>query len=48
MRAEERHAGTYATTGPAKQLFVSKYRVNLPSGEELQALVREEQERLGS
>ena len=37
----------YATTGLAEQLFVSKYRVNLPSEEELQALVREEQERLG-
>ncbi|WP_345236823.1 PDDEXK nuclease domain-containing protein [Hymenobacter saemangeumensis] len=38
----------YATTGLAEQLFVSKYRVNLPSEEELQALVREEQERLGN
>ena len=36
----------YATTGMAEQLFVSKYQVNLPSEEELQALVREEQERL--
>ena len=36
----------YATTGMAEQLFVSKYQVNLPSEEELQQLVREEQERL--
>ncbi|GGF28952.1 PDDEXK nuclease domain-containing protein [Hymenobacter cavernae] len=36
----------YATTGLAEQLFVSKYQVNLPSEAELQALVREEQERL--
>lgn len=38
----------YATTGLAEQLFVSKYQVNLPSEEELQALVREEQKRLGN
>jgi predicted nuclease of restriction endonuclease-like (RecB) superfamily len=38
----------YATTGMAEQLFVSKYQMNLPSEEELQQLVREEQERLGS
>jgi hypothetical protein len=38
----------YATTGLAEQLFVSKYQVNLPSEAELQALVREEQERLGN
>ena len=36
----------YATTGLTEQLFVSKYRVNLPSEDELRALVREEQERL--
>jgi hypothetical protein len=36
----------YATTGMAEQLFVSKYQMNLPSEEELQQLVREEQERL--
>lgn len=36
----------YATTGLAEQLFVSKYQMNLPSEEELQQLVREEQERL--
>lgn len=35
----------YATTGMAEQMFVSKYRVNLPS-EEFRALVREEQVRL--
>ena len=38
----------YATTGLAEQLFVSKYQMNLPSEEELQQLVREEQERLGN
>ena len=38
----------YATTGMAEQLFVSKYQMNLPSEEELQQLVREEQERLGN
>jgi predicted nuclease of restriction endonuclease-like (RecB) superfamily len=38
----------YATTGMAEQLFVSKYQVNLPSEEELQQLVREEQERLSN
>ncbi|WP_210521550.1 PDDEXK nuclease domain-containing protein [Hymenobacter terricola] len=38
----------YATTGMAEQLFVSKYQTNLPSEEELQQLVREEQERLGN
>jgi predicted nuclease of restriction endonuclease-like (RecB) superfamily len=38
----------YATTGMAEQLFVSKYQMNLPSEEELQQLVREEQERLSS
>jgi len=38
----------YATMGLAEQLFVSKYQVNLPSEEELRALVREEQERLSS
>jgi predicted nuclease of restriction endonuclease-like (RecB) superfamily len=38
----------YATTGMAEQLFVSKYRVNLPSEEELQQLIREEQDRLGA
>ncbi|QKG59224.1 DUF1016 family protein (plasmid) [Hymenobacter sp. BRD128] len=38
----------YATTGMAEQLFVSKYQVNLPSEAELQALVREEQERLSN
>ncbi|WP_262490770.1 PDDEXK nuclease domain-containing protein [Hymenobacter crusticola] len=38
----------YATTGLAEQLFVSKYQVNLPSEAELQALVREEQERLSN
>ncbi|RZJ94112.1 MAG: DUF1016 family protein, partial [Hymenobacter sp.] len=38
----------YATTGLAEQLFVSKYQVNLPSEEELRALIREEQERLSS
>ncbi|HEX8429301.1 PDDEXK nuclease domain-containing protein [Hymenobacter sp.] len=37
----------YATTGMAEQLFVSKYRVNLPSEAELQQLIREEQDRLG-
>lgn len=36
----------YATMGMAEQLFVRKYRVNLPSEAELQQLVREEQERL--
>jgi len=36
----------YATTGLAEQVFVSKYQMNLPSEAELQALVREEQERL--
>lgn len=38
----------YATTGMAEQLFVSKYQVNLPSEEELQQLVQQEQERLSS
>lgn len=38
----------YATTGMTEQLFVSKYQVNLPSEEELQQLVREEQERLSN
>lgn len=38
----------YATTGLTEQLFVSKYQVNLPSEAGLQALVREEQERLGN
>ncbi|MBO3272351.1 PDDEXK nuclease domain-containing protein [Hymenobacter defluvii] len=37
----------YATTGLSEQLFVRKYRVNLPSEAELQQLVREEQARLG-
>ena len=36
----------YATTGMAEQLFVRKYQMNLPSEEELQQLVRDEQERL--
>ncbi len=38
----------YATTGMAEQLFVSKYQMNLPSEEELQQLVREEQDRLSN
>ena len=36
----------YATAGLSKQLFVSRYRVNLPSEAELQQLVRAEQDRL--
>jgi len=35
----------YATTGLSEQLFVSKYRVNLPSETELQQLLRDEQAR---
>jgi predicted nuclease of restriction endonuclease-like (RecB) superfamily len=38
----------YATSGLSEQLFVSKYRVNLPSEAELQHLLREEQQRLSS
>jgi predicted nuclease of restriction endonuclease-like (RecB) superfamily len=38
----------YATTGMSEQLFVSKYQMNLPSEDELQQLVREEQERLSN
>jgi YhcG PDDEXK nuclease domain len=33
----------YATSGLSEQLFVSKYRLNLPSEAELQALVQQEQ-----
>ena len=36
----------YATTGLSEQMFVSKYRLNLPSEAELQALIQQEQERL--
>ena len=36
----------YATAGLSEQLFVSRYRVNLPSEAELQQLVRAEQDRL--
>ena len=35
----------YATSGLSEQLFVSKYRLNLPSEAELQALVQQEQAR---
>ncbi|SHL75327.1 PDDEXK nuclease domain-containing protein [Hymenobacter psychrotolerans] len=38
----------YATSGMAEQMFVSKYRVNLPSEAELQELVRAEQVRLAA
>jgi hypothetical protein len=38
----------YATAGLSEQLFVSKYRLNLPSEAELQQLIREEQARLSS
>ena len=36
----------YATSGLSEQLFVSKYRLNLPSEAELQAIIQEEQARL--
>jgi predicted nuclease of restriction endonuclease-like (RecB) superfamily len=36
----------YATTGLSEQMFVSKYRLNLPSEAELQAIIQEEQARL--
>lgn len=36
----------YATTGLSEQMFVSKYRLNLPSEAELQALIQQEQARL--
>lgn len=38
----------YATTGLSEQLFVSKYRLSLPSEAELQALIRQEQSRLSA
>jgi predicted nuclease of restriction endonuclease-like (RecB) superfamily len=38
----------YATSGLSEQLFVSKYRLNLPSEAELQALIQQEQARLSN
>jgi hypothetical protein len=35
----------YATSELSEQLFVSKYRLNLPSKAELQALIQQEQAR---
>ena len=36
----------YATAGLSQQLFVSKYQALLPTAEELQGIIREEQQRL--
>lgn len=44
----EQHAAVvrYATAGLSQQLFVSKYQALLPTAEELQGIIREEQQRL--